>query len=132
VTNTVEVTAPPARALMVYDGDCCFCKRWIRRWQAVAGNQLDFLPYQDASVRERFPHVPREQFETAVQLIEVNGRIYGGAEAVFRALAHNPRRAWLHRWYARSRWFARITEWGYRAVARHRSFFSALTRLAGR
>ncbi len=55
---------------------------------------------------------------------------YGGAEAVFRALAHNPHEDWLLDWYEHSPVFAQTTEWGYRVVARHRSLFSALTRLA--
>ncbi len=60
----------------------------------------------------RFPEVPRGQFETAVQLVEQDGQVYGGAEAVFRALAHNPQKEWLLDWYERSPVFARATEWG--------------------
>ena len=78
----------------------------------------------------RFPEVPRGQFETAVQLVETDGHVYGGAEAVFRALAQNPHEEWLLHWYEHSPVFARATEWGYRRVARNRGFFSALTRLA--
>jgi len=115
---------------MIYDGDCNFCLRWIHRWQLSTGDQLDFLPFQDPRVAARFPEVPRGQFETAVQLVEKDGRVYGGAEAVFRVLAHNPHGDWLLDWYEHSPVFARVTEWGYRLVARHRVFFSVLTRLA--
>ena len=111
--------------MMIYDGDCNFCSLWIHRWQHATGDQLDYLPFQDPDVAARFPEVPRGQFETAVQLIETDGRVYGGAEAVFRALAHNPRRGRLLNWYEHSPAFARVTEWGYRLVARHRWFFSA-------
>ena len=115
---------------MIYDGDCNFCSLWIRRWEHTSGDLLDFLPFQDSTVAARFPEVPRVRFETAVQLIEIDGCVYGGAEAVFRALAHNPHELWLLDWYEHSPVFARVTEWGYRLVARHRGFFSALTRLA--
>ena len=81
-------------------------------------------------VAARFPEVPRGQFETAVQLVEPDGQVYGGAEAVFRALAHKPHERWLLDWYEHSPVFAHATEWGYRLVARNRGFFSALTRLA--
>jgi lipase maturation factor 1 len=114
---------------MIYDGDCNFCRLWIHRWQLSTGDHLDYLPFQDPGVAARFPEVPRGQFETAVQLIQPNGRVYGGAEAVFRALAHNPHEVRLLDWYMRSPVFARVTEWGYRLVARHRGFFSVLTRL---
>ena len=124
----VEVAARPAKAVMIYDGDCSFCSRWIHRWQQTIGSRLDYLPFQDLGVAARFPEVPRGQFETAVQLVETDGRVYGGAEAVFRALAHTPRRGRLLDWYERSPVFARASEWAYRLVARHRGFFSALTR----
>ena len=117
---------------MIYDGDCNFCSLWIHRWQRATGDHLDYLPFQDPSVAARFPEVPRGQFETAVQLVEQDGHVYGGAEAVLRALAHQPHEGWLLDWYEHRPVFARATEWGYRLVARHRGFFSALTRLAWR
>jgi len=115
---------------MVYDGDCAFCSRWIRRWKQITGDHLDYLPFQDPAVAARFPEVPRSQFEGAVQLIEADGRVYGGAEAVFRALAHKPRRGSLLDWYQHSPLFARVSEWGYRLVARHRALFAVLMRPA--
>jgi predicted DCC family thiol-disulfide oxidoreductase YuxK len=114
---------------MVYDGDCNFCSLWIHRWRQTTGDRLDYLPFQDPAVPARFPEVPRGQFEMAVQLVEPNGCVYGGAEAVFRALAQNPHEGWLLDWYEHSPVFAHASEWGYRVVARHRTFFSALTRL---
>jgi predicted DCC family thiol-disulfide oxidoreductase YuxK len=129
VVSKVKVALPPAKPLMVYDGDCNFCSLWIHRWQLTTGDRIDFLPFQDPRVAERFPEVPRGQLETAVHLIESSGTVYGGAEAVLRALAHNPHEEWLLDWYDHSPVFAHTSEWGYRLVARHRGFFSALTRL---
>jgi len=132
VKSMVEVASPPAKAVMIYDGDCSFCSLWIHRWQQTTSGHLEYLPFQDPSVAARFPEVPRSQFETAVQLVETDGRVYGGAEAVFRALAHKPHQGWLLDWYHHSPVFARASESGYRLVARHRRFFSALTRLVWR
>jgi lipase maturation factor 1 len=115
------------KPVMIYDGDCHFCSRWIHRWQQSAGDHLDYLPFQDPSVAALFPEVPRGRFEAAVQLVDTDGCVYGGAEAVFRARAHDPRYARLLDWYERSHLFARVAEWGYRRVARHRGFISALT-----
>ncbi|MEI7939743.1 MAG: lipase maturation factor family protein [Verrucomicrobiota bacterium] len=128
--STVKVASPPAKAVMIYDGDCNFCALWIHRWQQTTGDSLDYLPFQDPSVAVRFPEVPRGQFEDAVQMVEPDGHVYGGAEAVFRALARNPQEEWLLNWYEHSPVFAHATEWGYRRVARNRGFFSALTPLA--
>ncbi len=115
---------------MVYDGDCRFCTLWIKRWQQETGDQVEYLPSQDPDVSTRFPEIPRRQFETAVQLIETDGRVYNGAVAAFRCLAHNPRKRRLLDWYEDSPIFARISERSYRFVAEHRTLFSALTRLA--
>ena len=113
---------------MVYDGDCNFCTLWVRRWQQMTGDSVDYLPAQDPEVARRFPEIPREQFDTAVQLIEPAGEVYAGAEAVFRTLAHSPNWKWPLHTYEDSPAFADITEWAYALVARNRTFFSRLTR----
>jgi predicted DCC family thiol-disulfide oxidoreductase YuxK len=73
---------------MVFDGDCDFCRRWIARWQQATGDRVDYIPFQHLGVAERFPEIPREQFEQAAQLIEPSGHVSSAAEAVFRALAY--------------------------------------------
>jgi len=122
-----RVVTPPTKPLMVFDGECNFCTLWIRRWRQLTGDAVDYLPAQDPRVAEQFPEIPREQFDTAVQLIEPDGTVYSGAEAVFRALAKNPKRQWALRWYNKSRTFARLSEAVYGFVARHREFFSWLS-----
>lgn len=112
---------------MVFDGECNFCAVWIRRWRHLTGERLDYLPFQDDSISARFPEVPRTQLEMAVHLIQPDGSVYSGAEAAFRALAHNPREEWLLDWYAHSPVFARVSEKIYRFVAHHRALFSTLT-----
>jgi predicted DCC family thiol-disulfide oxidoreductase YuxK len=126
--SDIRVAAPPPKPLMVFDGDCNFCKLWIRRWQQMTGDDVDYLPAQDPSVAKQFPEIPRRQFDTAVQLIEPSGAVYSGAESVFRLLSKNPKRQWLLRAYEKSSPIANITEWAYCFVAENRKFFSALTR----
>jgi predicted DCC family thiol-disulfide oxidoreductase YuxK len=129
VKPATHVRSPPPRPLMVYDGDCHFCTLWVRRCQFISSDRVDYLPLQDPGVSLRFPDVPRDQFETAVQLIEPDGSVYGGAAALFRCLAYNPRRQRWFNIYNRCQIFAGITECAYRIVARNRRTFSALTRL---
>ena len=124
----IRVAAPPPKPLMVFDGDCNFCALWVRRWQQMTGDRVDYLPAQDLSIATRFPEIPREQFDTAVQLIETDGSVYGGAQAVFLALAHGPKHQWPLRTYQNSSAFADASEWAYRLVAQNRKFFSLLTR----
>jgi predicted DCC family thiol-disulfide oxidoreductase YuxK len=126
--SDIRVATPPPKPLMVFDGDCNFCTLWIRRWQQMTGDAVDYLPSQDASIATQFPEIPRERFNTAVQLIETGGTVYSGAEAVFRTLAKNPKWQWPLNFYERSMPIANITEWTYRLVAENRTFFSLLTR----
>ena len=89
---------------------------------------MEYVPYQNPRVREEFAELARERLEKSVHLVEPDGAVYKGAEAVFRSLASNPRRrVWLTL-YQKLPGFTPITEWVYRFVANHRSAFSALTR----
>lgn len=124
-----RVQSPPPKPLLLFDGDCRFCTLWVRRWQQITGARADYAPFQATEVAARFPELPSEQLVAAVHLIEPDGSVSRGAEAVFRALALNPRHARWRRWYETSPGFARLAEAAYRFVAEHRALFSALTRL---
>jgi len=126
--SDIRVAAPPPKPLMIFDGDCNFCTLWIRRWQQLTGEDVEYLPAQDASVAARFPEIPRERFATAVQLIEPDGAVYSGAEAVFRTLAKNPKWQWPLQACEKIPALAGITEGAYSFVASHRTLFSRLTR----
>jgi len=63
---------------------------WIQRWRQMTEGRVEYIPSQDPRVPERFPQIPREEFDRSVQLVETDGRVFSGAEAVFRSLAQNP------------------------------------------
>ena len=128
--EVARVKSPPARPLMIFDGDCHFCSFWIERWKRATGEGVEYVPFQSPRVRAEFPELPRERLEKSVRLIEPIGTVYSGAEAVFRSLAVNPRRRlWL--WmYQTIPGFGAVAEWGYRFIANHRTAFWTLTRLA--
>ncbi len=117
----------PVRPVMIYDGDCTFCRTWIEYWQRLTGDQVEYAPFQAAA--DRFPHIPRSAFESAVHLIWPEGSVFTGAHAVFKTLACVPRYRWLLGAYDRFPGFAPLTERAYRLVAAHRDFFYWLTRL---
>ncbi|HTV61884.1 MAG TPA: lipase maturation factor family protein [Verrucomicrobiae bacterium] len=123
-----RVASPPPKPLMVFDGDCNFCSMWIRRWRQITGEAMDYVPSQEQAIATRFPEIPREALEKSVQLIEPEGDVYAGAEAVFRALAKNPKWRWPLRRYQTSPRFAKITGHAYEFVAGHRMAFSRITR----
>lgn len=117
----------PSRPLLIYDGDCGFCRMWVRRWQTACGDRVDFEPYQQAA--SRFPGIPVENFRRAVHLAEPDGRITSAAEAVFRMLDISGVSRWplmAYRALPPLRW---TSEWTYRRVANHRGLMSTMTGL---
>ena len=132
---TEETPARP-RPLLIYDGDCGFCRSWIARWRSLTGETVDYLPYQEAAAE--FPAIPVEDFKRSVHLIEPGGQgssfavpqISTGAKAVFRALRDVPGRGWMDWAYGRVPGFAPATEAGYRWVAGHRSSLEWITKHA--
>jgi predicted DCC family thiol-disulfide oxidoreductase YuxK len=87
---------------------------------------VDDAPWQE--VAPRFPQIPVERFRASVQLVEGDGRVYEGAEAVFRALAAVPGRGWPLALYRNVPGFAPLAEAIYGFVARHRNALARLTR----
>jgi predicted DCC family thiol-disulfide oxidoreductase YuxK len=129
MTQVGRTATPPAKPVIVFDGDCNFCRRWISRWHDATGERVEYVPFQHPSVAERFPELSREQCEQSVQLIDTDGAIYSAAEAVFRTLAYAPRHRWPLWLYQHAPGVAPVTEFFYHSVAKHRTGFSLLTRL---
>ena len=122
-----HVSNPPPNPLMIWDGECHFCKRWIERWREITAGKVDYATYQEAAAR--FPEITVEQFQRAVALIEPNGEAFFAAEAVYRSLGYRSSRKWLVWSYDHVPGFAAISETAYKFIARHRSLGSTFTRL---
>ncbi len=120
-----HVGEPPEKPLLLFDGDCGFCRRWVERWKSLTGDRVDYAPSQEAG--SRFPEISAEEFRRSVQLVLPDGRVFEGAEAVFVSLSFAPRRKWLLAVYRNVPGFAPVSEAAYRLIARHRTAASAAT-----
>src|SRR5256885_17068712 len=89
----MRVASPPPKPLIIWDGECHFCRRWIERWKEISRGEVDYELYQQLG--EKFPEIPREQFERSVILVETDGAVFSGAEAVFRSLRSRSSKKWL-------------------------------------
>ena len=125
VKSHLRVSNPPDRPLMIWDGDCGFCRLWIERWRVLNGASVDYATSQD--VADRFAEIPADEFKRAVVLIAPDGTVFTAAEAVYRSFAYSKR--WLAQSYDQVPGLAAISEFGYRIIARHRASASVLTRL---
>jgi predicted DCC family thiol-disulfide oxidoreductase YuxK len=123
----IRVANPPSKPLIIWDGECHFCRRWIERWREITRDAVDYATSQESA--ERFPEIPREQFERSVIYIETDGSVFSGAEAVFRSLRCRSSNKWLAWSYEHVPGFGTVSESLYRIIASNRRLASAITRL---
>src|SRR5262245_42184787 len=123
----LRVSNPPPKPLLIWDGDCDFCRLWIERWRQMTIGKVDYITSQ--KVADRFPEIPPDEFNRSVVLIEPDGTPFFAAEAVYRTLAYRRSREWLAWSYNHVPGFAAVSETGYGLIARHRKSASAVTRL---
>src|SRR5438876_7435916 len=123
----LSVTAPPPKPLMIWDGECHFCRLWIERWREITRGEVEYATYQE--VAEKFPEISRTEFQRAVAYIDREGKVFFAAEAVYRSLRCRSSRKWLAWNYDHVPGFASVSETVYKFIASHRDFGSAITRL---
>jgi lipase maturation factor 1 len=125
--SRVRVSNPPPKPLLIWDGDCDFCRLWIERWSEFTAGKVDYAPYQ--ATGDRFPEIPLNEFKRSMAFIEPDGTAFFAAEAVYRSLAYRRSREWLAWSYDHVPGFAAVSEAFYGFIACHRKFGSAVTRL---
>ena len=118
------------RPVLLFDGNCGFCRFWIERWRRETGDAVEYAPYQEKAAE--FPEISVPEYEKAVQLIMPDGKVYSAAEAVFRTLALVGKDRWLKWFYEKIPVFRALSEGAYRLVANNRVFFSKVTHLVFR
>jgi len=106
--------------LLIYDGECGFCRKWVERWKKITRDRVEYrpMPGGTCAVGEG-AHGACAQ---AVRLIAPDGTEYHAAHAVFRLLAYGGRRGLLW-YYEHAPGFAWVSEQVYRFIAaRRRSY----------
>lgn len=104
----------PLEPVLIYDGECAFCRTQVDRLRRRVSDAISFEPYQETRVQ-----IPKDDLARAIHFIDEEGNVYAGAAAVLRARASGRRSAmwWMYRHVPG---FAAVAELGYRWVARHR------------
>ncbi len=108
--------------VLIFDGRCRFCVREASRLARWARGGVRLESFRDPGVIARYPNLTEEQCDQALQLIEPDGRIRSGAEAVAHTLRLNP-------WVAPLTWIYDVPllrgafDLAYRIVARNRFRF---------
>ncbi len=114
----IRVADRPPIPLVVFDGDCAFCRQWIDRWRGMTGEAVEYRPSRE--VAGRFPEIGEGGFQARVWLIEPGGRASGGSGAVLRLYARAGEKKPVLWIYEHLPGFARAAEAAYDLVAAHR------------
>ena len=89
------------QSVVVYDGECAFCRRQISRIRRKdTHGKFALVPRQTPGIEDRFPQLAQSDFNTGMRLIAPDGRIFVGADAVYHIARDLPfwrRVAWLYR-----------------------------------
>lgn len=112
---------PQNKPLLVWDGDCGFCKYWVIKLKWITGDSINFEPYQNSAAD--FEDLDVSLFREASRLIETDGLIYSGPDSFYRSLIYTPyNRYKLHHYYHKYSSFRFISNHAYSLIAKHRNF----------
>lgn len=96
-----DPTNGPPMTVIIYDGECNFCRRQVGRVRRRAREgQFEYLPRQTPGLEQRFPAIADADFDSGMRLVEPDGRIRVGADAIHaisRRLPVYRRLAWIYR-----------------------------------
>jgi len=95
-SSNVRKTAPLGKYILLFDGLCRFCTRQSQRIVSLARpGFVEALNFQEAGALDRFPGLTHDACMKAIHLVEPDGRISRGPEAIIRAIATRPILHWL-------------------------------------
>jgi predicted DCC family thiol-disulfide oxidoreductase YuxK len=120
--------SPP---VVLWDGECGFCRRWIDHWKDRVPDEVGFVPFQDvAGARLHEWGIDEVDLEEAMHFVDANGRTFRGAEAVFELLrgAEDLRYRVAAALYRHVEAFRLLADAAYRFVANRRVLAARVTR----
>jgi predicted DCC family thiol-disulfide oxidoreductase YuxK len=79
------------RPVVLYDGECGFCRRWVRRLQRWDRHRaFDYVPAGERGSDPLLARIPDEALARAAHLVLPDGRALAGGDAVPELLRRLP------------------------------------------
>jgi predicted DCC family thiol-disulfide oxidoreductase YuxK len=128
VSESVSAATQVRRGVVLYDGQCGFCSRWVRYWAGT----LERQGFAIASLDERWVaekiNTPREELLTDIRLLTADGQLISGAD-VYLYVTRRIWWAWPFYAFFSLPGLNRLIHLGYRWFARNRYHVSHACRL---
>ena len=80
-----------ARPILLYDGHCAFCRRWVerfKRWDRK--RKIDFVPSQQRDRISGLPPISDSALDRAMHLVLPEGTVLSGGRALRAILRYLP------------------------------------------
>jgi predicted DCC family thiol-disulfide oxidoreductase YuxK len=127
----VSAVTQVRRGIVLYDGQCGFCSRWVRYWAGTLERQgFAIASLDEPWVAEKI-NTPREELLTDIRLLTADGQLISGAD-VYLYVTRRIWWAWPFYAFFSLPGFNRLIHLGYRRFARNRYHISHACRLGSR
>lgn len=86
----------PSSPVLLYDGDCAFCRAWVarlRRWDRAG--RVRCVPARERGALPELPPIADAELDRAVHLVTPDGRVHVGSRALPELLRHLPGGRWI-------------------------------------
>lgn len=113
----------PSSPVVLYDSNCRFCKKWVKRCKKLTKHTVKYMPFETAPAYF-YCKVDKNACAKALHLVE-NGHIYRGAHAIFKVLTYSDKRSFklLEKLYVNFFLFRFIADLVYKFIANNRQWF---------
>ncbi|QSX38166.1 lipase maturation factor family protein [Shewanella sedimentimangrovi] len=123
--------------LLIYDGDCRFCQRWVDYWSRQTAARVRYLPFQELACQEPvqapgsapYRQLDQAAFARHIYFFDEDGRQYRGAAAACQVLKRIPGKGFYAWAYMHLPGMGRVSEGVYDWVANHRGLCFSLQKL---
>ncbi|MBA61237.1 MAG: thiol-disulfide oxidoreductase [Planctomycetaceae bacterium] len=113
-------TQYPNAEVVIYDGDCQFCRRQVKRLNRWDGKQrLSYISLHDKFVASEYPELTKDEMMQAMYLIDRKGKPHRGAAAL-RVISRRLPKLWLLALLLHIPFTLPIWSWVYRQIAKRR------------
>jgi predicted DCC family thiol-disulfide oxidoreductase YuxK len=127
----VSAVTQVRRGIVLYDGQCGFCSRWVRYWAGTLERQGFAIASLDEPWVAEKMNTPREELLTDIRLLTADGQLISGAD-VYLYVTRRIWWAWPFYAFFSLPGFNRLIHLGYRRFARNRYHTSHACRLGSR